>query len=199
MMGMNIDAGRNRLSLDCVVHLHSAVLVRCFDEGILLVHAQRKSVKKLTGKAVALWQAIDNHTNIATLLKNDGDFVMTCLKAWQVEGFVHFLPLPLNYSAPCSELMRNNLPFYSISSQALLVDVEGSGVLIQQSTGKRKSVNPVGVVIWNLLLEDGSMAALIDAMRDKFPTVPLSTLQCDIVEYIDELVSGGFLQLAKEG
>jgi hypothetical protein len=64
-----------------------------------------------------------------------------------------------------------------------LAEAEG-GVLLHLTTGAYHGLNPVGLVIWDLLEHDQTVADLVAGVRDRVDDAP-PTLEQDVLAFLD--------------
>ena len=67
-------------------------------------------------------------------------------------------------------------------------------VLFDRETNQSLVINPVGIVIWQVLKEKSTLTELVKAVRRTFEDVPPEIGE-DVCEYLDGLVQGGFVSV----
>jgi SynChlorMet cassette protein ScmD len=65
-------------------------------------------------------------------------------------------------------------------------------VLFNPDTAEAVGINPVGVAIWELLIEDCSMENLVENIKKNFAEVP-GTASDEIQAFINDLTERGFI------
>ena len=68
-------------------------------------------------------------------------------------------------------------------------------VLFDRQTTQSLVINPVGIVIWQVLREKSTLTELVKTVGDTFEDVPLE-IMVDVEEFVDGLVQGGFVNLS---
>jgi hypothetical protein len=88
-----------------------------------------------------------------------------------------------------------------ITSESILVaadhqvscDVDDEAALLNLDTGVYYGLNPVGAYIWKLVQSPVTFGVLRERLSDEFPGQP--TIEDDLREFVDEMVSAGLVQL----
>lgn len=76
-----------------------------------------------------------------------------------------------------------------------LAEGEG-GVLLHLESGSYHGVNPVGLVIWELLEDERSVADLVDAVRDRVEDPP-PELESDVMDFLTGVQARDLLIVAE--
>lgn len=84
--------------------------------------------------------------------------------------------MPMN---PDSKVQKNP----NVVARAL-AEQEG-GVLLHLDTGAYHGTNPVGLVIWELLDEERTVASLVDGVRARVADAP-AQLEQDVVTFLEQ-------------
>jgi len=76
-----------------------------------------------------------------------------------------------------------------------LAEGEG-GVLLHLESGSYHGVNPVGLVIWELLEDERSVADLVNAVRDRVEDPP-PELESDVMDFLTGVEARDLLIVAE--
>jgi hypothetical protein len=70
----------------------------------------------------------------------------------------------------------------------------GEAVLVNLDTAASLALNPTGLVVWQLVDGERSVAQIVAAVRDHFKEVP-DSVAADVGELLDTLAEEGFIGL----
>jgi hypothetical protein len=73
---------------------------------------------------------------------------------------------------------------------------EEGAVLLHLDDGLYFGLNPVGALIWEVLVREGEVGAALRVMTARFPTVEPERIERDLLNLAGELVANGLLRHA---
>ena len=76
-------------------------------------------------------------------------------------------------------------------------DIDGA-LLFNPDTNQIKVLNYTGLFIWKLCDGSQDMPAMVNVLRESFDEVPLNQVLGQVEAYINEMMNGGFIGIAKE-
>lgn len=76
-------------------------------------------------------------------------------------------------------------------------DLEGEAVLLNMKTGVYFGLNATATRMWHLLLEQGRLATVRDAIADEYD-VEVAACTADLLRFVDGLVAQGLVKIADE-
>lgn len=74
----------------------------------------------------------------------------------------------------------------------LRVEFDQWGILFNPDDGSTRSLNPVGVLVWQGLEKGNTLEEIMDEIRNQCQEVP-DTLEADCKEFLQSLINGGYL------
>ncbi|MBC7233754.1 MAG: PqqD family protein [Chloroflexi bacterium] len=81
-----------------------------------------------------------------------------------------------------------------VNRDVLFRDLGGEAVLLNLQSGKYYGLDEVGTRMWSLLVQHGKVRQAYDALLAEYD-VSEERLQEDLLDFVDELVSHGLLQV----
>ena len=97
-------------------------------------------------------------------------------------------------SAEPSPIPHLNVPDRPIPNPAAVRDdgEDGWTLLVNPDTAGAMAVNATGVLIWSLVDGKRTIAEIIAAVEDRFPSAPV-TVRDDVLAYLTKLTEEGFI------
>lgn len=84
------------------------------------------------------------------------------------------------------------------SQEQVFADVEGETILLNLSTGKYFSLNPVGSSIWELVQQPISIEQITDGIMEEYE-VEKEHCRADVIRLIGKLLDAGLIDVLEEG